>query len=65
MNKFHESYDSPPLTEVEELKLEIKRLNLKIVKLEKASSTASWRTSPDRMGGSFTEWEIKNASAWR
>ena len=25
----------------------------------------SWRESPDRMGGQFTQDEVDNASAWR
>lgn len=36
-----------------------------IRKLEKQISDASWVTNPDRMGGAFTEDELRTSSIWR
>jgi hypothetical protein len=34
-------------------------------KYEKKLNNDSWATSPDRMGGQYTEDEIKRAGEWR
>jgi hypothetical protein len=44
---------------------EIDRLKAKVAELEKKASLQSWKDNPDRMGGSFTQEEIDNATTWR
>lgn len=44
---------------------EIRSLKNKIAELEKKASLQSWKDNPDRMGGSFTQEEIDNATAWK
>jgi hypothetical protein len=43
---------------------EIDRLNKMIAKMEQDKSVDSWRSSPDRSGGAFTEDEINNQGNW-
>ena len=44
---------------------ELQYLRRRVKELEKESYYSSWKKSPDRMGGSFSQDEIDNANAWR
>lgn len=44
---------------------ELQYLRRKVKELEAKLYESSWKTNPDRMGGSFTQDEIDNATAWR
>lgn len=44
---------------------ELKRILADVESCVAKDVEQSWRDSPDRMGGQFTQDEIDNASAWR
>lgn len=46
------------------LERELVRLQAKIDQLENDARVASWSTSPDRMGGQFTQDEIRGRETW-
>lgn len=39
--------------------------NLLRVKIALLKHETSWKDNPDKMGGSFSQWEIENATSWR
>lgn len=47
------------------LEREITRLKKHNKELEDKSSNDSWIINPDRMGGAFTEQEIRDSNTWR
>lgn len=47
------------------LRRENEQLKHKISRLEKRISDDGWRLNPDRMGGAFSEDEIRNANTWK
>jgi argonaute-like protein implicated in RNA metabolism and viral defense len=49
----------------EEVLHELWYLRRRVRQLEQQLSDKSWQTNPDRQGGSFTQSEIDNATAWR
>ena len=49
----------------EEILHELWFLRRRVRQLEQQLSDQSWQTNPDRMGGSFSQSEIDDASAWR
>lgn len=59
-NKFR-----PPPPTQEEMLHELWYLRRRVKQLENQLQDQSWQTNPDRMGGSFSQSEIDNATAWR
>lgn len=41
------------------------RLGKEVSSLKNELSNIGWKLNTDRMGGSFSQWEIDNAKAWR
>ena len=62
--KRNQSSGPPPLT-YEEMLHELWYLRRRVRQLEQQLNDASWQTNPDRQGGSFSQSEIDNATAWR
>ena len=62
--KRNKSSRPPPLTQ-EEMLHELWYLRRRVRQLERQLNDASWQTNPDQQGGSFTQGEIDNATAWR
>lgn len=52
-----EDYDELMKLEKRDLIVKIWQLEGRVEKLEKQNSDMGWQLSPDRMGGSFSEWE--------
>lgn len=52
-----EDYDELMKLEKRDLIIKIWQLEGRVEKLEKQNSDMGWQLSPDRMGGSFSEWE--------
>ena len=44
---------------------ELEYLRRRVKQLEDRLSDLSWKTNPDRMGGSFSQDEIDRANTWR
>lgn len=63
-NKLSGPSGPPPLT-YEEMLHELWYLRRRVKQLEQQLNDASWQTNPDQQGGSFTQGEIDNATAWR
>ena len=50
--------DLADITELEYLRRRVKQLEARLLE-------SSWKTNPDRMGGSFSQDEIDRANTWR
>ena len=55
----------PPTLTQEEMLHELWYLRRRVKQLEQQLQDQSWQTNPDRQGGSFTQSEIDDATAWR
>lgn len=50
----------PETTPYEKLIQEIIELRARIIRLETNNNNMSWQLNPDRMGGSFSQYELDN-----
>lgn len=58
-------YPDRPETELEYLQQKVNKLERDNARMQKRAIEDSWARNPDTSGGSFTQWEIDNATAWR
>jgi hypothetical protein len=54
-------YPGKPLTREEQLQSQVDSLWRELEAYKRRAAEDSWRTNPDRMGGSFSQYEIDQA----